>query len=136
MILLVILDVGFASIGVFYYLEVSGKNLENSEETIGVIIGIRESVPASSMVPYIYDKVYNPLVRFKDSNGEEHEFLELKSKEEIDGYIVGQKVDVIYNSEDPIDAIVKPENSFWGIHLVLIGLGLILILTAYWTRKS
>ncbi len=121
--------IAFISLGVFMYYDYSGGNIDNPVETTGVIIRLHAST-ATSTNPFQGDtRNINPVVEFTTEDGKKIEFIELWATEEEDNdYRKGMKVNVIYNSEFPEDAIIKKGTSFWGVHLILIGLGLFMFL--------
>ncbi|MFC2131188.1 DUF3592 domain-containing protein [Bacteroidota bacterium] len=121
--------IAFLSLGLLMYLDYSGGNIDNPVETTGVVIRLHAST-ATSTNPFQGDtRNINPVVEFRTEEGKRIEFLEMWAKEEEDNeYRKGMKVPVIYNSEFPEDAIIKKGGSFWGIHLVLLGMGLFMFL--------
>jgi uncharacterized protein DUF3592 len=125
----VIGGLAFIALGVFMYYDYSGGNIDNPAETTGVVVRLHASTVSSNNAFQGDTRNINPIVEFTTEKGEKIEFQEMWSVEEEDNvYRRGMKVPVLYNSEFPDDAIVKKEASLWGVHLILIGLGLFILL--------
>ena len=131
-IISIIVGTGFIVLGIFLYLDYSGSNIVNPKQAQGTIIRLHETTKDNTN-PFRKDyHSVNPVVEFTAENGKKYEFLELWGEQFEDAtFIVGQKVNVIYDELNPEDAMIKQKNSFWGVHLVLIGLGLFVYLVPY-----
>ncbi len=116
----------FILLGVLYYMDTMGYTIEGAEETTGIISGWKKSKNDNSMLPNFEYTVFNPRVKFTTKDGRKIEFLDLVSESDK-VYPVGSVVDVVYNPMQPGDARLIRPKSIWGQHLILIGLGAVLL---------
>ena len=114
----------FTTMGVLYYIESTGGNVDNAVETTGKVVKLIEQDTQSNILPTWDFKVYNPRVQFKATDGKNYQFLDLYAADDEEKYIVGQTVNVSYNELDPNDAMILRDAPMWGEHLILIGLGI------------
>lgn len=126
-ILVYLFGAAFIAVGIFFWFDHSGKNIENPITAEGVIIDIDESLNTNTMLATYEYSSFRPVILFLASNGGYYRFIELYAGDDKDDYKIGGKVDVIYNSENPEEAKMKHPFSFFGEHLILIGLGLLII---------
>lgn len=122
-----LIGVAFIVIGVLFYLDYSGNTINNSIETEGKIIKILESTNTNTMLATYEYSSFRPVILFNTDDGEEIQFVELYAKGEREDYKINSIVKVIYNKLNPEEAKLKHANPFWGEHLILIGLGLLII---------
>ena len=130
-----LLGTAFIIIGVYVYIDHAGLNISNSEEAPGVVIKAFEDSDAH--LSYFDDDAHPvyPTVRFTTESGEQIDFFETHAS--IDGdahYRKGQRVTVIYNSEDPQEAKIKVDYPIWGQHLILIAIGIIALLVPWFNK--
>ncbi|MFH1052668.1 MAG: DUF3592 domain-containing protein [bacterium] len=134
-IICIIIGTGFIALGIYLYFDYSGSNIMNPKQADGTIIRLHETKRDNrNPLRKDYHSV-NPIVEFSSEEGKKYEFLELWGAQYDDeAFTVGQKVSVIYNELNPEEAMLKQENSIWGVHLFLIGMGLFFYLTP-WLMK-
>jgi hypothetical protein len=122
-----LLGIAFIVIGVLFYLDYSGTNIENPVKAKGKIMRILESKNTNTMFAAYEYSSFRPVIVFNTENGETVQFVELYAKGEKDDYQINSVVDIIYNKSNPEEAKLKHSNPIWGEHLILIGLGLLII---------
>lgn len=122
-----LIGAAFIAVGVLFYIDHTGNNIENPVETSGLIIKIDESLNSNTLLPTYEYSAFRPIIKFVTESGKELTFIELYAKGDKSDYLIGQKVNVIYNKNNPEEAQMLHKNSFFGEHLILIGLGLLII---------
>lgn len=126
-ILVYLFGIGFIVIGFLFYLDYSGSNIANPEKTKGRIIKILKTDKINTIVGTYDSPTFRPVILFNTKSGQEISFIELHAKGDKSDYQINMEVGVIYNKEKPEQAKMIHLNPLWGEHLILIGLGLIII---------
>ena len=131
-IICLLIGTGFIALGIYLYFDYSGSNIMNPKEADGVITRLHETKRDNRrLLSKDYHSV-NPVVEFTTADGKKIEFFEQWGAQyEDEAFNAGQKVTVIYNELKPEEAMIKQENSIWGVHLFLIGMGLFFYLIPY-----
>lgn len=115
----------FTVMGVLYYIESSGGNVDHAVETTGKIIKLVKQDTQSNIIPTLDFTVYNPWVQFTASDGKSYQFLDLYASDDETKYSIGQTVNISYNELNPNQAMILRNAPLWGEHLILIALGIV-----------
>lgn len=122
-------------IGTFFMYQKTSEFLETAITSEAIVIKLVDAQNSSSN-----SVMYAPLVQFLDENENKIEFLS-SSSSNPPSYTVGEKVEVVYNQENPNEAKIKGFFSIWGgvtilgiLGVIFFGIGRSIFL--YYKRKS
>lgn len=68
---------------------------------------------------------YNPIIEFTTESGDTIQFASGMVTTIRSYYEIGEEVEVFYNPDEPQQAEIDAFLPVWGIHIVLIGLGVL-----------
>ncbi len=106
-------------VGTFFLCKNTSEFLDKAIISQGIVVDLVDSHSSSD------DSVtYRPLVQFIDENENSIEFLS-SSSSNPPSYSVGEKVEVLYNQENPNDAKIKGFFSIWGGVTILGIMGIV-----------
>ncbi len=78
----------------------------------------------------------SPYIKFTTREGEEITFLsELEVAKDFYKYPVGVKVEILYDKENPYNAVINKELEKNFLHYFLFGFGILLLLVAFGTNR-
>ncbi|AEH02277.1 MULTISPECIES: DUF3592 domain-containing protein [unclassified Lacinutrix] len=101
--------------------------LSKSNETEGEIIEIVSTFNATNTSDQSLRVLYKPLIRFYDLKGNPIEFHSPIGSKLPKNYNVGDKITILYNTQDPKKAVIKSFSSLWSESILLGIFGIILI---------
>ncbi|WP_018915928.1 DUF3592 domain-containing protein [Vreelandella zhanjiangensis] len=108
-------------IAAFYLYQSSSSFLDGAVTTEGTVIELVRSRSEDSIT-------YRPVVQFTSQNNSTIEFLSTTGSNPP-SYSPGQRVEVMYDPSNPVDAKLKSFFSLWGAPLIVGGLGALFFLT-------
>lgn len=118
----------FAGIGGWFYW--SDRELANSgTHTQGTVVDLQSSRNSDG------DMTYKPVVEFSDRNGTRFQFVE-RIASSPPSFSRGEKVDLIYDPEDPENAMIDSFTTRYLFPLVFGGFGLLAALIGGWLMLS
>ncbi|NTW69756.1 MAG: DUF3592 domain-containing protein [Chlorobiaceae bacterium] len=108
-------------LGTLYINESTRSFMSQAIKTEGTVVRLAESWSGGSTVSH-NSSIYRPVVRFRDRNGLQHEFIS-SSGSNPPSYLEGEKVELLYLPDKPENAQINEFVSLWAGSIILGGLG-------------
>lgn len=116
----ILLISGIILIGITFYLaNKTWSFIQSSEETSGIVIGMRHSISNNNDSD---SKTYTPVISYTDHNNHKHKFAS-KVSTSSPRYKKGEKVQILYHREQPNQAEINTFLSLWTGELIFGFLG-------------
>jgi len=132
-ILAFLFGVGCIVFGIKFYFD-NKKFSDNAVNVEGIVTNIKYKIGKNST------KIFAPEVEFKAVDGNQYTFVaETFSVESKNIYKVGQKIEVLYEDNNPQNAKINSFKELWFLAIWLLAIGLSCIVFGsylFWTNLS
>jgi hypothetical protein len=101
--------------------------ISSSNETQGLVVDVRV---VQNQVLFMNDDTgfhYYPTIEFSDTDGSAHRFESPAGITSVK-YEIGQDIPILYQQQDPSNAIIKTTWGIYGLSIILFGTGLLFII--------